>query len=74
MEDGFSWRQLRDVNLNTLKDLEREGLLKQAPGSVCSMIIDRWLFPLYNLDIRIIKVSKSDLEETRERRFFEMFY
>ena len=74
MEDDFSWRKLREVNLNTVKDLEREGLLNKAPDSVYSIIIDRWLFPLYNLDIRIIKVNKSDLEETRERRFFEMFY
>jgi len=74
MEDDFSWHKLREVNLNTLKDLERESLLNKAPDSVFSTIIDRWLFPLYNLDIRTIKVNKSDLEETRERRFFEMFY
>lgn len=74
MEDALSWSQLREINLNTLKDLEREGLLNKAPDSVCSIIIDRWLFPLYNLDIRTIKVNKSDLEETRDRRFFEMFY
>ena len=74
MEHDFSWHQLREINLNTLKDLEEEGLLKETPEPLCQKIVDGWLFPMYDLDISMVRINKTDLEKTRKRRIAEMFY
>lgn len=74
MTDDLSWQELRDFNYQTLEDLKKEKLLQEQSESVYSTIIDRWLFPLYSLDIRIIKVDKSKLREIREQSSFDMYY
>lgn len=74
MSDDFSWHELREVNIKTLEELDEKNLLNTQDDTVCSVIIDRWLFPLYSLDIRIIKVNKEKLKETREQGLFNMYY
>lgn len=74
MTEDFSWRELRNLNYQTLKDLENKNLLQEQPNSVYSTITDRWLFPLYSLDIRIIHVDKTKLREIKEQSLFNMYY
>lgn len=74
MHDDFSWQELRKLNRATLEALKNKGLLKEQPEKIYSIIIDKWLFPLYSINIRIITVDKEKLKEKREERFFAMYY
>jgi hypothetical protein len=74
MTDDFSWYELKKLNVKTLEDLDKNHLLNTQDEAVCSTIIDKWLFPLYSLDIRIIQVDKEKLKETREQSSFNMYY
>jgi AbiV family abortive infection protein len=70
----FTWLQLRECNIKTLEDLEKNNLLNTQEELVCTTIIDKWSFPLYSLDIRIIKVDQDKLKDTRDRHYFELYY
>ena len=74
MTDDFSWHQLTELNCKTLEELDNHNLLNTQQETACSTIINKWLFPLYSIDIRIIKVDKEKLKEIREDRFFNMYY
>jgi AbiV family abortive infection protein len=74
MTNDFSWTKLRDLNYETLKDLHRNKLLAPKLKGTYSTVVDRWLFPLYSLDLRLIKVDKSKLREINEREFFDFNY
>ncbi|MCD6584718.1 MAG: hypothetical protein J7K96_03045 [Desulfobacteraceae bacterium] len=65
--DDFTWRQLRELNIKTLEDLDKLNLLNTQKESIVHTIIDKWLFPLYSLDIRIIKTNKNELREYRDQ-------
>lgn len=74
MTDDFTWRQLRECNIKTLDNLEKNNLLTTQDEAVCATIINEWAFPLYSLDIRIIKVDQENLKATRERHNFDSYY
>lgn len=74
LSDDSHWSTLRDLNIKTLEELDKLNLLNAEKPKYISTIIDRWLFPLHGLDIRIIKVNKDKLKETRDHQFFNMFY
>lgn len=67
MTDHFTWIRLRELNHQTLKQMEARGLLREQSETVCQTIIDEWLFPLHSLDLsRPTKVSQSELQEIQE--------
>lgn len=72
--DDFHWTKLRDLNIKTLKELDEKKLLNTQEPKYLSIIIDKWMFPLHSLNIRIINVDKEALKEIRDRQFFNMFY
>ena len=75
MRDDFDWKELRKMNSQTLKELEDHGLLHKKPDEeTLTFILDRWLFPLYSLDLREVKVDKNELREIQERKAFDLYY
>lgn len=60
-------RDLRKLNEETLTDLKNKSLLEKQPQKTYDYIIEYWPFPLYSLDLREQKVSKSDLRNIQER-------
>jgi len=74
ISDGFHWGELRELNIKTLEDLEKRNLLNTQEEDIFPTIIDKWLFPLHSLDIRVIRVDKERLREVRDQRFFDMYY
>ncbi|MEW6669677.1 MAG: hypothetical protein AB1512_31090 [Thermodesulfobacteriota bacterium] len=72
--DNLTWVQLRELNLKTPEEIEKIGLLNTQEEKYIHTIIDKWLFPLHTVDIRILKVDRERLREIREERFFEMYY
>ena len=64
MTDAFHWTELRALNHRTVVGLRSRGLLRQHPSDVYQHVIDRWLFPLHTLDLRLIR---NDPDKLRQR-------
>lgn len=61
----MSYLQLRKLNIDTLERLNSSSLLQECNDSDCQKLIDRWQFPLYSLDLSLIRV---DIEALREKQ------
>jgi len=61
----MQWTQLRQLNHATLEQLDSKGLLQERSNSDYQQLIDRWQFPLYTLDLNLIRV---DIESLREKQ------
>jgi len=72
--DNLTWNELREYNCQTLNKLESKNLLHTSSKSIFSKIIDKWLFPLYCIDLGIVLVDKSRLRDIQERRAFDLYY
>ncbi len=57
------WDVIRDLNGETLIQLEKRGLLRETSHEVRERILDRWQFPMYDLDLSLVKVKKEELRE-----------
>ena len=66
MRPEFHRRELRDLNRQTSVALENAGLLRGAPDRCLRNVIDRWLFPLYSLDLSPIRVDRDHLRAVRD--------
>jgi len=63
MDKNYHWYEIKELNKETLINLESENLLKNIDEPTVSYIIDNWLFPIYSLDTRIIKVEQGKLKD-----------
>ena len=61
----MSWEQLRNLNYKTLEQLDSKGLLQERSESEYQALVDWWQFPLYSLDMSLLKV---DIEILREKQ------
>lgn len=61
----MQWTQLRQLNYGTLERLDSRDLLQERGDSDYQKLVDRWQFPLYALDLSLLRV---DIESLRERQ------
>ena len=61
----LQWTEIRRLNHRTLESLNQKGLLQERPDSDYQHIVDRWQFPLFTLDLSLLRV---DIESLRERQ------
>jgi AbiV family abortive infection protein len=54
---------VRSTNRETLERLDDKKLLNDVGGSALSLILTEWQFPMYSLDLSLIKVDKERLRE-----------
>lgn len=66
MASGFTWKQLQDLNIETLAELECNQLITTEYSKDHTTIIELWLFPLYSLNLNPIEVNESKLREEQE--------
>ena len=67
MRDGFSWKELEGINIQTLEELANQGLLQEMPTEeMRSFVIDRWLFLLHSLNLGKGKVDGEDLRKIQD--------
>ena len=59
--------ELIELNWRTLEVLENRGFLSPALTEVYTFLRNKWIFPLWPLDLRILKVEKKILRETRSQ-------
>lgn len=67
MSDDFPSHKRRELNCETLEDLEKNGLLQEQPQEVYATIVNLWLFPLYSIDLKIKEVDQSSLRAIQEK-------
>lgn len=67
IEDDLLITKLQDFICMTLDELEVNSLLKKQDKGLSNLIVDRWFYPLYSLDLKAKKVSKEELHKIRER-------
>ena len=67
ISDDFDWKELQKLNIKTLDDLDAHNLIKTKEEKIIRTIIDKWLFPLYTLDLKIKSVNEAELREIREQ-------
>lgn len=59
------WREVRRANHQTLVLLEQKGLLVEQTEDHYSWLINNWQFPMYDLDLSLIRIPIAELEERR---------
>jgi AbiV family abortive infection protein len=63
MAPELQWTEIRRLNHRTLESLDQKGLLQERPDSDYKHIIDRWQFPLFTLDLNLLRVDVGALRE-----------
>ena len=61
IDENLTMHALFDLNNKSLESLHAGGLLETEDSNVINEIANRWLFPLYPLDLRKDRVSKEEL-------------
>ena len=64
-DDDTHWSVAEATNRRTLEALDAQGLLRTESPTAVGYILDRWLFPLYSLDLSERDVSLDELREQR---------
>jgi hypothetical protein len=65
--DSTTWGELRQKNFETVRSLETCGSLRSLSNDQLGLIINRWAFPLYALDLTEDRnVSLGELRRVRE--------
>lgn len=73
--DNLDICEIRAMTKRTLDELDGKRFLVKDTEAM-AIVIDRWLFPLYALDLRPLEVDKKELKEARQaeaNRFYEEF-
>ena len=61
----LQWTEIWRQNKRTLECLNQKGLLQERPEGDYQQIVDRWQFPLYALDLSLLRI---DIESLREKQ------
>lgn len=65
--DNTHWQEVVQVNHEVAAKLIGEGLGKDATDADVKRVTGGWTFPLSDLDLSMIEVSRADLEAEQER-------
>ncbi len=66
MKPDFHIWEIEKLNKQTLQALESAGLFSDPTNEDFGIIIDRWLFPLYGVDLRPIQKEMPDMERLKK--------
>jgi hypothetical protein len=69
IKDSTHWQELRALNDDIARTLIARGLNSpDADSKDLARVVDRWLFPMTELDLELVRVSREELEAERARR------
>ncbi|WP_433530967.1 AbiV family abortive infection protein [Micromonospora sp. CA-263727] len=70
VDDSMHWSTLHPLNVAVIGRLAEEGLDLDIEENLEAVrfVCDRWIFPLYTLDLDMEKVTLAELQAARERR------
>lgn len=69
MNDTFSVRELRRLNRETYESALSQGLAGVPADIALEHVIERWQYPIYDLDLRLAEASREALEHRRLESF-----
>ena len=72
IEDTTPYSELRQLNLDTLAALEKNGILDESDQDAVSVITNHLPYPLYDVDLSLVKVNKKELWTEREYKVAQM--
>ena len=64
LNDKTYWGEIRDQNYETIKTLQELGLIGEINTADVEIVLDRWNFPLYPLNLR--QLPEENLVEVRK--------
>ena len=67
VRDEMRFDELERLNRHTLKELNDRGLLAPVSDQVQVTVEKHWIYPLWTLDLRMLRVEKKELLEVRQR-------
>ena len=67
VRDEMRFDELEGLNRRTLEELNDRGLLVPVSDQVLVTVENRWIYPLWTLDLRQLKVEREELREVRDR-------
>lgn len=67
VREEMRFDELERLNRHTLEELNDRGLLAPVSDQVLATVENHWIYPLWTLDLRVIKVEREELREVRER-------
>lgn len=73
MTPSFSANELRRLNQDTFELALSHGLATSATQGSLRLLIDRWQYPMYSLDLTLLKVLEADLESRRLQSYLRQF-
>lgn len=68
IDASSSYKELRAVNYKSLEELEKLDLLDDSDDASIGMIVNNLPFPLYDVDLSLVKVDQKSLESIQETR------
>ena len=66
MSLNLHWEEIRGIYRTTLDELEKKGILLESPQEIYDRIIDRWQFPMYDLDLSKVEVKNETLRKLQQ--------
>jgi AbiV family abortive infection protein len=67
LHDEFRWADLRDLNIKTIEKLRKRELLSKNAQKSIGIILQKWTYPLYGVNISLQKVDKNELDSIRNQ-------
>lgn len=64
LNDTTHWGEIRNQNYETIKTLQELGLIRETNTADVEIVLDRWNFPLYPLNLR--QLPEENLVEVRK--------
>lgn len=65
VSDDTDLDAIRHRNLETLRDLDRAGILRELPEEEYARIVECWTYPLYCLELAKQRVDETRLQDTQ---------
>lgn len=72
-----TWRDLAELNLRTLRELNEAGLLAQradddtvSNDDTVSTVVEGWIFPMHTVELSMIEVKPGELRQVQEDWYF----
>lgn len=70
LTDSTHWQEVRKFNIGVLERLlasrERDPTTDEVESA--RFVVEHWIFPMTSLDLKMLEVSREDIEAERERR------
>ncbi len=73
VREEMQFGELRAVNRRTLEAMNERGVFASISADSYAEIFHRWIFPLWPLDLRIVRVDKKSLRDVREQSWFDTY-